>query len=792
MAVIAALASCSVDEIDNVSSKSIVKFVVKPTNYMGYNVSNNSTKASSDIFENRIINAHFLLFDSEGNIMIHKPFEEVINNTIPSQELDLDLQTGTVTACFIANVPTSIVSGFTKLADMNAAVLSIDYYSGKVLDADNRQNFFVVPKFDLIGDGEAEQCIPMFGMAKCNLDNSNVFDISLKRLFAKVSVDISMGNITQTFDLLAAHLANLPTKVKLTEPTSETEWVKDASAFLQQQIEGPIYGDNISSRDTYEFYFYVPEYYLYPTDDKSGNYGNQKFKPNMYDKTKYPLLVKLFGEYTSLTAQEQGVTYDLYLGENASDSFTLKRNRHYKNYVKINGITNSINGTGTTLDCRVDVSELDEVEILGQTANCYIIGKTGTYLYPAYKGVWKRNWGEIPDNYKCTKGTTLEILHQDNNSIKLANLAFNQETCEISFDVTQIDSGTGAFASNDGNIILGLTYTEGGVKKTEWSWHLWFVSGAVWGIEAFEISTNTLPNYMVMMDRNLGAKVTLAQQTTPGVAMGLYYKYGCKDPFIDGKYRGGGEPTQNIGNNWITLDNNKSQTDPCPPGYRVPTSDVWSGDATKEHASILLVGDAFRYWNNDNTNYRDDIYYPYSGYIDASGTPQSLGYGKRDTTNNYSRMIPETQTDLTLISSSILNFTNPIKFEKVTYTNYDINYIGALSADDKRLEYSYVEKGIDIISCDLYIGSWENVGNWLRPRYQAQYGDPITSLTGEELKSKYNTEYLRLISVLTGGTGSNTDILGNLLGSNFTPAKTTFELQDLNSSYGYPVRCVKE
>jgi hypothetical protein len=776
---------------------------------MGFNVSDNSTKAASDIFENRIVNAHFLLFDSAGNLMIHKPFEDVTNNSIPSQELDLDLQTGTVTACFIANVPTSIVSGFTKLADMNAAVLSIDYYSGKVQDADNRQNFFVVPEFDLKGDGEAEQCIPMIGMAECNLDSGNVFDISLKRLFAKVSMNIGMGNIglnniTHTFDLLAVHLANLPTKVKLTEPERESDWVKDASAFLQQQIEGPIDGENISNTNSYEFYFYAPEYWLNPTDDKSGNYGNQKFKPNMYDKSKYPLLIKLFGEYKgSLTAQGQGVTYDLYLGENASDNFTLKRNRHYKNYIKIKGITNSVNGTGTTLDCRVDVSELDEVEILGQTANCYIIGKIGTYLYPAYKGVWKKNWGEVPDDYKCTKGTTLKVLYQDNNSIKLDKLAFNKETCEISFDVTALDTGTGAIASNDGNVILGLAYTEGGVEKIEWSWHLWFVSGAVWGIEAFEISTDTYPNNNVMMNRNLGAKVTLAQQTTPGIALGLYYKYGRKEPFVGNAYRGGGESNKY---SWIPTDSkhDKSQTDPCPPGYRVPASTVWSGNATNEHASIPLLGDAFRYWNNNTPStlqYTDDVYYPYSGYIDDNGKSQSQGYGKRDTTYNQSFNIPAgnqsnlSTTDATNYSDNLVptnNGTGPVKFTNVTYSYYDINNLGVALAQDKEFRYGHVEKGTDIITCSVQIGKWKRSGSLFSGyKWTADYSSStVKTLTGSQLKSQHERAYNRLISVINGKDGSNLNLL---LDGFFKTPESKSEILDISSaSYGYQVRCVKE
>ena len=807
LAVVAAFASCSIDEIDRGGSKGTVKFVVKPSNFMSSYVSNGSTKAASDIFENKIINAHFLLFDSAGNLMFSRSFEDVTDNTIPTQELDLDFQTGKVTACFIANVPTSIVNGFSKLSDVNAAILELDYFSERVLDSENNPSFFAVPLFDLKGDGNTVKCLPMLGMTECNLDNSRTFEIPLKRLFAKVSMNITVGdlsltNLTQSFDIIGLHLINLPVKVKLTEPTGESAWVKVESAFLHTQIEAPVDDDKINSttQSSYEFYFYVPEYYLYSTDDKSGNYGNQKFKPNMYDKDKYPIYVRMFGKYKgSATATEQGVTYDLYLGENASASFTLKRNKHYKNFIKIKGITNSIDGSGTTLDCRVVVDELDEVEIMGQSANCYVIGATGSYLYPAYKGTWKKTWGEIPSARMCTKGTTLKVLYQDNSSIKLSNLAFNKETCEISFDVSSVDGGGGFIASNDGNVIIGLVYTENGKEVIEWSWHLWVVTGAIWGVEAFEINSEKYPNGGYMMDRNLGAKVTALQQTTPGVALGLYYKYGRKEPFFSSKkdYIGGGELEKY---SWVTSNNSKSQTDPCPPGYRVPPTSMWDGDATKKHSSLTTGegGEAFLYW--DQSGLTDDIYYPYSGYLDAGNNPKSQGYGTRDTTSNYKVDIPANQTDLNTTTASNYSDnliasdggTGPVRFTNVKYAKYDINNLGIVLATNREVQYGYKEKGIDIISCTVQIGKWKRSGSILSRKWNVTYS-AAENLTGAQLKSKYGNAYNRLLSVIDGDNGSNTSIAGSFLTGIFTDPTSFFEYKEVQSTlYGYQIRCMKE
>lgn len=796
-ALVLLLPSCiSLEDYETDADRSkTIEFVCRPTSYDGQEV---LTKATTvDDFENKVHNCYFMLYNNSGT-RVYGPVD--LNATLATQRFsksEFKLNVGelaTYTACFVANVSKSIVDGLNTLSKVNSTVLDITYSSADVSDTDNsyKPSSFVVPEFVLEDGGEAVQCIPMFGMQECNVAADDIFQISLKRLFAKVTVSVGLGSLTSSFDVMAAHLFNLPTKVKLSESSNESEWVEDVSSFLQQQIEGPI-GHQITSSlsSAYELYFYVPEYYLNGRDDRSGNYGNEKFKPNMYDTDKNPVLFRLFGEYGGLTGGDTGVQYDLYLGENAATSFTLKRNKHYINSMVINGITNRINGSGNTLDCRVTVSEegLDEVEIIGQTANCYIIGKTGSYIYPACKGVHKGGLKNIPDNLKCTKGTTLKILYNDNSANQLANLAYNQESGEFSFDVTQMDTGTGAFASNDGNLILGLVYDEGGVEKIEWSWHLWFINGAVWGVDAFEINTQNYPNTSVMMDRNLGSKPLLSQKSNPGIANGLYYRYGRKEPFLNGDYLGGGESENNV----YTWDgDDKSQTDPCPPGYRVPKSEVWEAGSNGQkpissHYSSIAEGDAFEFWDN--------VYYPYSGYVDENKVIQNQGYGTRQTKEGYSVNIPTSQSNLSSTSKAYYDYIQgPVRFTNVTYSKYDIYNLGVLGARDNELRYSYIEKGTDIISCTVEKGTWKGSGGFLGigTKYNAEY-KKTENLTGEELKSKYSTEYNRLIAVLNGGDGSNTEMLGNWISSFFTEPKSEAQINSIAStSYGYTVRCVKE
>lgn len=783
------------------------EFVARPISYNGQTV---QTKATSvDDFENRIYNLYFMLYANDGTRVICKEVTSDIKTLRFSRHEIYSLlgNSKNCTACFVANVPGDIVNNLSDLTALNNAILDLAYVREMVSTGDNN-SFFVIPEFYLNGEGATTKCLPMFGKQALNIESADLFQIALKRLFAKVSVNISLATTGATFDLLAAHLFNLPTNVRLVEPenkkTFESSWVKDPGAFLSQQIEGPIEGDDIYGDGatafvpprSYEFYFYVPEYYLLPKADNT----DEKYKPQMFDTSKRPVFVRLFGIYNEYS----NITYDLYLGENASDSFTLQRNTHYINSMKINGITNSKDEEGDALDLRVEVTteQFDEVEVYGQTANCYIIGQTGTYKYPACKGVFKGGVNDIPDEMRCKReDTILKVIYQDNTSIRLENLNYNREACEFSFDVVSLDGGTGLISSNDGNVIVALAYEEGGQEKYEWSWHFWFQNGTSLDLDLgffdFDAANQTYPNGSILMDRNLGALPTSLQNA--GTVIGAYYKYGHKDPFFGGDYRGGGE--------WGTYDwsgTDKSVTDPCPPGYRVPASTVWSGNATKQHSGVPY--NAFIYWNGGTTGTfqtEDDIYYPYSGYIDENKTVQSQGHGVRDTLYNQSFTIPTNQTGLS--QTDALNYTDtdgivldprdntgPVKFTKVQYSKYDIDNLGRAIAQDKmEAKYSFTEKGTDIITCTIQTGIWKRSGSFLRYKYTADYTNrPTTTLTGAQLKAQNETAYNRLVSVINGSDGSNLNLV---FSGWFSSPESKFDVIDLEStSYGYQVRCVKE
>lgn len=301
IALLAGLSSCmSLDEYTPTTEVSgDIEFVARPTSYNGQVVQTKATNATD--FENTIHNCYLLLFDGSGNrVFLSEDIAGLTTYRISKSEIISKLGgNATCTACFIANVPKNAIDGLTTLSAVNSAVLDINYSNVDVLEANGKHSSFVVPDFDLDGNGSNEpvQCLPMFGMKECNLGTADLFEISLKRLFAKVNVNIALGSILQgaaNFKLVATHLTNLPTKVNLIEKTEESTWVKDASSFLQNQIEGPI-NQQIYIGGSHELYFYVPEYYLTPltkseytssTGNSEETYDSEKYKPKKYDSTK--------------------------------------------------------------------------------------------------------------------------------------------------------------------------------------------------------------------------------------------------------------------------------------------------------------------------------------------------------------------------------------------------------------------------------------------------------------------------------------------------------------------------
>lgn len=803
LALCLALTACGLEEpIDTPStSGGYIEFVARPT---GFNNQTVATKSQANDFETTIHNCFFLLFDNETGNRIGSP--KVLGaNSLPSQLIKLDKgQYTSITSCFIANVPASFVNGIISLQSLNSAVLDFNYAAGASVG---------IPSLDLDDNAETASipCIPMFGSEEINLLNtSTTVQISLKRLFAKVTVSLSMDLGFSTaegiflrdtkFTIFKYTIKNLPKKVKLTEPSAtgyQSDWLTSAYTELEKgSIDFDLFDVNATGKSAnskkYEFDLYIPEYFLIP--ERYDASKDEKLKPTLLGDTQRAVNVFLQGTYDPTSGNEVDLNYSIYFGENEYDSFTLKRNYHYKNNIQIKGTRYSNAPDNEYLDYRVEVTTHDLNDMRGETSNCYLINEVGSYYFPAYKGVWQGGLSNLPDEYKCSTSTQLIVKAKSNNSIGITNLTYNKTTNEFAFDVTNVANG---------NVVLALVDDNNNV---EWSWHFWFSSGfSIGDTDLLEVGTNTYGNNAVMMDRNLGAESSVITLLNQNQAIGAYYKYGYRDPYFadalnSNQYGYHGDGLTNYVD-W-TNSTGKSRTDPCPPGYRVPSTAVWQNfTLTKSHDAAL---GAFLLYRSGLTN----IYYPYSGYVDAGGSRQSVGVGSRDTTylSNEVKIWHNSQSqDYLLVNPGN---TRPIKYANIQYYKSNIENIGNLCGSNKNSNgnnmlfyYSEIDKSYDMIKCTRYEGVWNHVPRQLNPfkpnyslteYWYASYPDGQTIVTPdisvETMKASYSSHYDDIIDEIEDANKGS--IIDQIVGA--FRKETIGEPREGDLNYGYQVRCVSE
>ena len=629
-------------------SEGTVEFVARPAGYNNHDVTTKADGNPSTFEDDEIHNAFLLVFNEAGQRLLC----EEINLTTEEGELaseygqlsvKIDRSLGNnVNACILANVPVNFARGITGLESLNAAVLDLSYDKSKsgvigvpVLDLDSNSATPPVP------------CIPMYGpLTSINLTSAPAtVQVELKRLFAKISVkltlDVEFTGFQETIQTYTHYqlnhwkLYNIPTKVRLVENNSESDWVDGkGNLYVERniQIQSEDLDENVYNTGStanlskmYEFYFYVPEFYLHPIESIT---DDQRYKPKNYDnRSKYPIYIELVGQYNEYAITSTNINYDIFLGGDPVSNYSLARNTHYTNLLTITGTSQNV---ANNLDHRVTTTTINNpVAKEGKSANCYVINTTGEYFFPAYKGAYN----DLTKAELCNSETASELVILANSNysgITIDKYSYDPEKNIISFHVENMDNG---------NVVLGLMNKDGSL---EWSWHLWFNEETVvgdWGWGEFENQIMPDDNGSMMMDRNIGSSPS-AQSWFAGSATGTYYKYGNRAPFFtDDRPNGNGRNyhgyTPEDTHEWNT--NEKSKTDPCPPGYRVPPASVWDSEATNEHAELDIFGYgyiAFRYWNNNtSSNTSDDIYYPYSEYlVNQSG---DLHESEKDMISDY-------------------------------------------------------------------------------------------------------------------------------------------------------------
>lgn len=656
-----------IDSIPDGGASTSIIFSAQPK---GYTPTTVGTKAGEtfdpEVFENTIYNAYFMLFDNGGTLRMLENATVSNNKSTVSFSMKNNILEifPNAKVCFLANVTAATISTFT----VNQTTWNdIDNYYFNVTYASSSSTRCIgIPEAtDLDGDGSSEYGLPMFG-SKIMTSGSYNEPIELERLLARVEIHVSFGiedneSITTLlsqpqFGLEFCEIHNIPRFIPLTSKSSTAYSTINDDATAKQQLISDLYstynlflGDNkmlyyssASNPEYKSFYFYTPEHTF------GGNLSSNTISSSKSDiletslnSKKRPIYTKISGYLVDGNGSSYEVCYNIYLGENSTNNFDHFRNKIYKNYIRINGVEN-----GPDVDHRVEKLDkmddfVDDVSKEGQSANCYIISTTGTYMLPAYRGAYS----DLADATMCDVGENV-VIACDNPNI---NVTINQERSKqstIVFDVSLANNVT----LLSGNAVIARMVN----NVVDWSWHLWFIPGISYGNNNSDLANllrigglqdEKMYDKTPMANRNIGVtgSATDPDSWIQGTQSGFYYKYGYRQPYFQDVVYGNGAKYHgmNEGEEPISWDNPnvKSVTDPCPPGYRLPSGDIWRGENDKNankrrysaHADWLNIDvDAFRYWDRGDVIVdwfgTNDIYYPYSGLI-TSASSYSNGEG---------------------------------------------------------------------------------------------------------------------------------------------------------------------
>ena len=282
--------------------------------------------------------------------------------------------------------------------------------------------------------------------------------------------------------------------------------------------------------------------------------------------------------------------------------------------------------SGKVLDRRVIQQEPWEGTITNladdESANCYIINSNGTYMLPTRKG-------NSTTPIEGIVGLPEEVWSDNDNRFEFLSATSDYIVFRVEGNGTL---GDWMDMVSDGNTLVAVKDKNGNIL---WSWHLWFVKDYDFlnltdnqhSYPAYDSERKIIYPGIYLLNRSLGASSTNQS--------GFYYQWGRKDPLrldsdnsvsksVSGdSYEGSILYPETFYKNWTGTDgdagwetdnDSKSVNDPCPPGYKVPTNNVWLSDAIdKEKSSSSYF--AYNTTTDTGNLLTGQITYPYSSYI---------------------------------------------------------------------------------------------------------------------------------------------------------------------------------
>ena len=305
-----------------------------------------------------------------------------------------------------------------KLSDLEAITLDIDEsLSMPMKDDGHYRGFPMIGTHRKFANNEGADT---FDLSKTGENKAGaVAKIPLKKLYSKVSftIQVNANEVVSTprFKIEKAEVFNVPSKARLGreldsngKPTYENsddyivEMVGNDSykltdyyhftenpkqlpdtSFSRTEIQHTT-SKKLTEGSEYliEFSFYMPEHKVTPNANSQNFTGyptnidedlKQYYKPDLVgavrngDGTttneKFATFVRIHGKYYDHNGQIKNVRYDIYLGQNNTDDFTVKRNQLLTNKLVITGLTNYHDAYGDdpaaagniSIDHRVDV-----------------------------------------------------------------------------------------------------------------------------------------------------------------------------------------------------------------------------------------------------------------------------------------------------------------------------------------------------------------------------------------------------------------------------------------------------
>lgn len=260
-------------------------------------------------------------------------------------------------------------------------------------------------------------------------------------------------------------------------------------------------------------------------------------------------------------------------------------------------------------------------------SNCYVVSSAGVYSFDATV-IGNGEFGMVSGADFHTDSpdiapASVELLWEDRAGL-IGGYAYDAAAGEVKFIST----------NNEGNALFAVKDAEGNIL---WSWHIWMTDQP-----ADQTYVNSAGTF-VMQDRNLGA--TRADQGSGDEykdSHGLLYQWGRKDPFSLGNYSyitwnstspysvadiikqptalsvyknayssSSNWTSQNIIEFWS--ESCKTIYDPCPVGYKISSSSVWS-DLT----DLSKIQSSYDYGLMVKFNATDYSWYPFTCYNDRS------------------------------------------------------------------------------------------------------------------------------------------------------------------------------